>query len=284
MDVLSLHTSCPCIYSPTRLRNAPAAPGVIHLHHAFITRLLRMHLALIDASLGTPHAERNFRREVDAPLTVYNANKGEIPPPIGEAAPIQTEEGPIQSFDGVIISGSQSSVYDEHRDWIRTLSQWTEGAIADDMPILGVCWGHQLLAQVLGGTVKGGAYELGYVEVRREVEDPIWDGIPDPFTVFATHSDHVVDLPPGATLLASNETGVQAFRHQNQYAVQFHPEYDRRTAHAMIDSKSTLSAAEKQAARDTCTDANVRAAQPTKQIFDNFLAHVERTSPPVHQG
>jgi GMP synthase (glutamine-hydrolysing) len=94
----------------------------------------------------------------------------------------------------------------------------------------------------------------------------------------------VVDLPSGATLLASNETGVQAFRHQNQYAVQFHPEYDRRTAHAMIDSKSTLSDDEKKAALDTCTDANVRAAQPVKQIFDNFLAFVERASSPVHKG
>jgi GMP synthase (glutamine-hydrolysing) len=243
-----------------------------------------MHLALIDASLGTPHAKRNFRREVDASLTVYDANDGEMPPPIGNPAPIQTEAGPIQSFDGVIISGSQSSVYDDNRSWIRTLSQWTEGAIADGMPILGVCWGHQLLAQVLGGTVKGGSYELGYVEVQREADDPIWDGIPDPFTVFATHSDHVVELPAGTTLLASNKTGVQAFRHQNQYAVQFHPEYDRRTAHAMIDSKSTLSDDEKQAALDTCTDANVRAAQPVKQIFDNFLAFVERTSSPVHEG
>jgi GMP synthase (glutamine-hydrolysing) len=243
-----------------------------------------MHLALVDASLGTPHAKRNFRREVDATLTVYDANDGEMPPPIGDSAPAETEAGAVPSFDGVIISGSQSSVYDEDRAWIRTLSRWTEGAIADGMPILGVCWGHQLLAQVLGGTVKGGSYELGYVEVQQEAEDPLWDGIPDPFTVFATHSDHVVELPSEATLLASNETGVQAFRHQNQYAVQFHPEYDRRTAYAMIDSKSTLSDEEKQAARATCTDAHVRAAQPAKRIFDNFLSFVEQTSAPVHGG
>jgi GMP synthase (glutamine-hydrolysing) len=241
-----------------------------------------MHLALIDASLGTPHAKRNFRREVDATLTVYDANEREMPPPIGEAPPIQTEEGPIPSFEGVIISGSQSSVYDDHRPWIRTLSRWTEGAIADGLPILGVCWGHQLLAQVLGGTVKGGSYELGYVQVRQEVEEaPLWDGLPDPFTVFATHSDHVVELPTDATLLASNETGVQAFRYENVYTVQFHPEYDRRTAHAMIDSKSTLSEAEKQAALDTCTDDNVAAAESATQIFDNFLDLVERTAAPA---
>jgi len=240
-----------------------------------------MHLALIDASLGTPHAKRNFQREVDATLTIYDANEGEIPPPIGHPDPVETDDGPIQSFDGVIISGSQSSVYDDNRPWIQPLSRWVEGAIADDVPLLGVCWGHQLLAQILGGTVKGGSYELGYVEVTQETEDPIWTNIPSPFTVFATHSDHVVEMPPGATLLASNDTGVQAFRHEQVYTVQFHPEYDRQTATAMIHSKTTLSEDEVQAALDTCTDANVEAARPAKRIFDNFLDHVESSSTPA---
>ena len=234
-----------------------------------------MHLALIDASLGTPHAQRNFEREVDATLTVYNANEGTIPPPIGDPSPVRTQSGTIASFDGVIISGSQSSVYDE-RPWIHELSRWVEGAIADGLPVLGVCWGHQLLAQILGGTVKGGSYELGYVTVDQEATDPIWDGIPDPFTVFATHSDHVVAMPPDATLLASNETGVQAFRQAQVYAVQFHPEYDLRTAKAMIGSKD-LPDDDIQAALDTLSEENVDAAQSTKQIFQNFLDHVEST-------
>lgn len=237
-----------------------------------------MHIALIDASLGTPHAQRNFEREVDAPLTVYNANEGDMPPPIGDPTPIQTEAGSIQSFDGVIISGSQSSVYDDHRPWIQELSQWVEGAIADGLPMLGVCWGHQLLAQILGGTVRGGSYELGYVTVNQEAEDPIWDGLSDPFTVFATHSDHVVEMPSDATLLASNETGVQSFRHGAVYTVQFHPEYDLETATAMIHSKD-LSEQKIRRALDTCTESNVEAARPATRIFDNFLDHVAATTP-----
>lgn len=240
-----------------------------------------MHLALIDASLGTPHAKRNFPRDVNAQFTIYDANDGEIPPPIGDRGPVRTEDGPIQSFDGIIISGSQSSVYDEDRPWIQTLSRWMEGAIADGLPILGVCWGHQLLAQVLGGTVRGGPYELGYVEIDQETDDPIWEGLPNPFTAFASHSDHVVALPTDATMLASNETGVQAFRYEQVYAVQFHPEYDRETGEAMIDSKTTLSEEERDAARRTCSPENVDAAQATKQIFDNFLEHVDHTSTPV---
>lgn len=232
-----------------------------------------MHIAVLDASLGTPHAERNFKREVDATLTVFNVEDGEMPPPIGSPAPPPQGNGHVKStFDGAIITGSQSSVYDD-RPWIQELSQWVEGAIADTLPILGVCWGHQLLAQVLGGTVKGGAYELGYVQVEQEADDPIWEGVPDPFTVFATHSDHVVAMPPNATLLASNETGVQAFRHEQVYAVQFHPEYDLRTAKAMIRSKN-LPQSDLQTALDTCTDENVEAAQSPKRILGNFLDHV----------
>jgi len=240
-----------------------------------------MHLALIDASLGTPHAKRNFPREVDASLTIYDANDGDIPPPIGASDPIRTPDGAVSSFDGVIISGSQSSVYDREREWIGDLSRWVEGAVADGLPVLGVCWGHQLLAQVLGGTVKGGSYELGYVEIAQEADDPIWDGISSPFTAFASHSDHVVELPPSATLLASNKTGVQAFRHEQVYAVQFHPEYDRQTAEAMINSKTTLPPAERTAAHSTCTGENVAAAESVTQLFDNFLDHVQQTSTPA---
>lgn len=235
-----------------------------------------MHIAVLDASLGTPHADRNFKREVDATLSTFNVSKGEMPPPIGNPS-AWDEASPTTGLDGVIISGSQSSVYDD-RPWILELSRWVEGAIADGLPILGVCWGHQLLAQVLGGTVKGGSYELGYVEVNQETDDPLWEGIPDPFTVFATHSDHVVTLPSNATVLATNATGVQAFREEQVYAVQFHPEYDLRTARAMIDSKD-LPSEDIQRALDTCTEENVRAAHSAKRIFDNFLDHVVTPHP-----
>lgn len=235
-----------------------------------------MQLALLDASLGTPHAKRNFAREVDASLTIYDVNDGHLPPRVTDPAPIQTETGAISSFDGVIVSGSQSSVY-EDQPWIHELSAWTEEALSHGKPVLGVCWGHQLLAQVLGGTVEGGSYELGYVEVNQVKDDPLLEGLPDPFTVFATHSDHVIDLPAGADLLASNETGIQAFRYQQAYAVQFHPEYDLRTAKAMIGSKE-LPQSDLEEALATCTEANVAAARTPKRIFDNFLEHVATAS------
>ena len=231
-----------------------------------------LHYALLDASLGTDHAKRNFERETDATLSVFEVNRGELPPPLADADTVQGEAGVAAPFDAVIISGSQSSVYHDE-DWIAELATWVRSAIAADLPILGVCWGHQLLAEVLGGTVEGGNYELGYITVDHVpvdgASDPILDGIPDPFTVFATHSDHVVEMPPDATVIAENDVGVQAFRQDTIYATQFHPEYDLRTAEDMIHSKD-LPMRDIQQALDTCTTENVRTSQATKQIFANF--------------
>jgi len=239
-----------------------------------------MHFALIDASLGTPHAKRNFRRELRATLTIFNANEGEIPPPVAdpETAP-PAEAGMAPPFDAVVISGSQSSVYHD-RPWIAELATWTRGALAADLPILGVCWGHQLLAEVLGGRVEGGDYELGYTQIHQVADDPLFDGIPSPFTAFATHSDHVVELPPGATVLAENEVGVQAFRTDTVYTTQFHPEYDLRTAKAMIESKD-LPAHDIQRALQTCTTENVQKAQVATAIFRNFEDQVAAEAEPA---
>ena len=239
-----------------------------------------MHIALIDASLGTPHAERNFRRELHATLTVFNANEGEIPPPVAAPDTAPTAEAAVAPpFDAVVISGSQSSVYHDE-PWIAALTTWTRGAIAAGLPILGVCWGHQLLAEILGGRVEGGNYELGYTDIRQGADDPLFEDIPNPFTAFATHSDHVVEVPPDATVLAENDVGVQSLRQGRIMTTQFHPEYDLRTAKAMIDSKD-LPAHEIQRALVTCTTENVRKANAVKTIFRNFEERIVPAASPA---
>ena len=235
----------------------------------------RPHLVLIDATLGETHAQRNFTREVDATLTIFRASAGEIPQPIApedDAEPAEANVAP--SYDGVIISGSQSSVYHDE-PWMAELATWVRGAIAADLPVIGVCWGHQLLAEMLGGTVEDrGEYELGYVEIDQVEDDPLLDDISNPFVAFATHSDEVTALPDDVTMLARNEAGIQAFRKDRVYGVQFHPEYDMRTAEDMIQRKD-ISMRAMQAALDSVSTENIEAAQDTKQLFANFLDFVE---------
>jgi GMP synthase (glutamine-hydrolysing) len=221
-------------------------------------------IAIVDASVGDTPAERNLTREIDGETTVYKASEGQIPPP--------TTGGP-REYDGVVVSGSQTSVYDD-RDWIHSLTSWVREVHHAGVPILGVCWGHQFLAQALGGrVVDAGEHELGYRTVTQVEEDPLFSGISESFVAFESHSDRVVRLPDGAVELAHNDAGLQAFRLGSTYGVQFHPEYDRRTAEWVVGNKD-LSRERLNAVRATITDEAVAKAREATRVFDTFRALV----------
>ena len=221
---------------------------------------MTLDIAVVDASVGETPARRNLDRELDTETTVFDASGGDIPP---------TPASPEWTFDGVVVSGSQTSVYDD-LDWIHELTEWGRRVHEAGIPALGICWGHQFFAQALGGRVVDmDEYELGYETVERVGEDPLFDGVARQFRSFETHSDRVAELPPGAVTLARNEFGVQSYRVGRTYGVQFHPEYDRQTAAWVIDGKD-LPAERLDAARETLTDENVEAATEAKRVFGNF--------------
>jgi len=222
---------------------------------------MRPRLAVIDASVGDTPAESNLDRELDAATDVFKVSDGRFPPSVSTTS---------WEYDGIVISGSQTSVYDD-RDWIHELTEWFRRAHAADVPTLGICWGHQFIAQTLGGrVVDTGEYELGYETIERLGEDPVFRDVPRRFTSFETHSDRVAELPAGATTLARNRFGVQAFRLASAYGVQFHPEYDRETAEWVVRQKE-LSTDRIQSALNTITDDAVEDATAAKRVFDNFL-------------
>jgi GMP synthase (glutamine-hydrolysing) len=222
-------------------------------------------IAIVDASIGDTPAEQNLTREIDAETTVYKASEGEFPPSAGGQSPPR--------YDGVVVSGSQTSVYDD-REWIHDLTSWVRGVHRADIPVLGVCWGHQFLAQALGGRVVDmGEHELGYRIVNRVEEDPLFADVSESFRSFESHSDQVVELPSGAVELARNDAGLQAFRLGSTYGVQFHPEYDRRTAEWVVGNKD-LPAPRLEAVRATITDEAVTEAREAARVFDNFRALV----------
>jgi GMP synthase (glutamine-hydrolysing) len=226
-------------------------------------------LALLDASVGDTPAERNFRRELDADLDVFTLPDGEFPPSVSSSA---------WRYDGVVVSGSQTSVYDDH-DWIHEATEWVRRVHAADVPILGICWGHQFLAQALGGRVVDmGEYELGYRGIQRVGDDPLFADVPRAFTSFETHSDRVAELPVGARTLARNGYGVQAFRVGATYGLQFHPEYDRETAEWVTRGKD-LPEDRIASVLAGITDESVAEAETAKLVFDNFLSLVGTHQP-----
>jgi GMP synthase (glutamine-hydrolysing) len=221
---------------------------------------MRPRLALLNAAYEDEGARRNFRRELDADLVEFDATAGHLP------------EG--YDYDGLAITGSGASVYWEE-PWIEATREYVAGAVERELPVLGVCWGHQLLADALGGRVEAmDGYEIGYRTVEHD-GDRLFRSVPEEFTVYTTHGDAVVELPPGAAVIAENDRCCQGFRLGAAYGVQFHPEYDTDTAREVTAGKDDLPTEQVERALATITDENYRAAQRAKCLFDEFLAVVE---------
>lgn len=148
-----------------------------------------------------------------------------IRPLDGDALP---ERG---SFAAAIITGSWSMVT-ELADWSERTAAWIRNVVTSEARILGVCFGHQLMAHALGGRVdyhpRGS--ELGRKEIRltpAAAADPLLGGLPESFDVFLAHRQSVLDLPAGATVLAGSEHDPhQIIRYRpNALSTQFHPEF-----------------------------------------------------------
>lgn len=138
---------------------------------------------------------------------------------------------PFEDILGVIISGSHSMVTDQTR-WMQRLSKWLIKAADNGVPILGICFGHQIIARTFGGKVdyhpKG--KELGLVNIILTPEgqaDPLFNGLEPIFQQPCAHSQSALKLPAEAILLAFNDhESHQAFRIGSTiWGLQFHPEF-----------------------------------------------------------
>ncbi len=119
----------------------------------------------------------------------------------------------------IILSGGPSSVYQEGAPDV------SDGIFHLDKPILGICYGHQLIAKKLGGAVQRGKGEYGKTLVRLLERDLIFDGWGNEEVVWMSHADYVKEPPPGFVVLAVSENGyIAAMRKGHIYGVQFHPE------------------------------------------------------------
>ncbi|MFB6155523.1 MAG: type 1 glutamine amidotransferase [Haloferacaceae archaeon] len=220
-----------------------------------------LEFALLDASFEDDDAEENFRDAFDADVVRYAVRDGELPP----LASVTGDP----SYDGVVVSGSAASVY-WNRDWIDALREWLADAAEADVPTLGVCFGHQLLADALGGRVTSmGEYELGYHLVHHDGESPLFAGLDDWFVAFTAHSDEVVELPDGATCRAENPYSIHAFSRGSVYGVQFHPEMSLSTAERLMVHRGTDGRRVQRMIEDV-TDGAHNEAEDARVVFENF--------------
>ena len=142
----------------------------------------------------------------------------------------------------LLITGAPESLHDP-LPWLPEARQYLKRAIAAGVPMLGVCFGHQLLCELLGGTVGPNprGWELGTAEISLTpdgLQDPLFEGLNSPLYCHETHRDVVLELPPGAIVLAQTALDPHhALRlRERVWSVQFHPEMRAMHVGAVIAS------------------------------------------------
>ncbi len=141
-----------------------------------------------------------------------------------EVVPYNAEAAALEHLDvrGFVLSGGPNSVYDEGAphaaDWV----------FESGLPVLGICYGMQLLAEQLGGKVgPGREREFGPATISASGSAPLLTGLPAELDVWMSHGDRIEELPPGFASLAVSENSpvaVMADVERGYYGLQFHPE------------------------------------------------------------
>lgn len=152
-------------------------------------------------------------------MEVIDVQHGEVLPAISEVR-------------AVVITGSASMVT-ERASWMEQTAAWLREAVAAEVPLLGICFGHQLLAYALGGDVgyNPRGLEVGTATIRlcdEAQNDPLFEGMSGVFAAQVSHRQSVLRLPKGARILAmSDKDPHQAIAYGKfVWGVQFHPEFD----------------------------------------------------------
>jgi len=183
---------------------------------------------------------------------------------------------------GAVITGAASMVTDGDA-WIEATAAWLRDAVTAGRPILGICYGHQLLAHALGGAAgwNPNGVEVGVVDVELledATDDPLLGGLPASFPACVSHRQSALRLPPGATLLARSLLEPHhAFRVGSAWGVQFHPEFEAAVMPAYVAGFREVLLAQSRSPEDL-----VAALRPTPEsaaVLRRFAGVVRSGAP-----
>jgi GMP synthase-like glutamine amidotransferase len=182
-----------------------------------------------------------FRRWLPADWRVYDVTRGERPDDVFEC-------------DAYVSTGSRASVYDRE-PWLQDFASLVRTLHEAQRPLLGVCFGHQMIAHALGGLVTKcvRGWSIGVHTFEVAVREPWMEPPVDRIGVLMSCQDQVERLPPGATVLAGNEhCPVGMFRVGSLLGLQGHPEFSVPYAQALAEYR-----------RDKIGDERMNAARST---------------------
>lgn len=145
----------------------------------------------------------------------------------------------LDDADVWLFTGSRHSVYDA-LPWIPTAVELVEAVVADERPAVGICFGHQLFAHALGGSVgPAGHWGLGVRRFRTAVPLPWFPEADESIALIASHQDQVLEPPPDALVWSTSEycpvAGLRIGR--AAWSVQGHPEFTADVAHVLYEGR-----------------------------------------------
>lgn len=180
----------------------------------------------------------------------------------------------VDGIAGAVITGSAAMVT-ERADWSERTAEWIRDAMRAGLPLFGVCYGHQLMAHALGGTVGWlvAGREMGTqtISLQSRLDGAKWIAdLPATFPAHTTHRQTVLVPPPGARVLARSERDPHQLLGYGPHAVstQFHPEFTAEHMRAYIGARAD-------ALRDEGIDpdalaANVVATEAARAMLEGF--------------
>ena len=143
--------------------------------------------------------------------------------------------------DAYIVSGSKFSVYDDET-WIKRLLTFIQSSVAVQIPVVGICFGHQAVAAALGGEVRKAGWRVGLQNYHAQDSAQSELGLSSEFKLSASHQDQVQRLPENATITACNATcRIAGFRiADSALTFQGHPEFSNEYCGRLIERRKDL--------------------------------------------
>lgn len=173
-----------------------------------------MRTLVVDAYLGNRGGASDLLRHLPGEVEVVHAARDPLP-------------RDLSPYRAALLSGSEASVVGPLTGWVASLVGWVQGALDADLPMLGFCFGHQILGRAAGAEVVQRAEpEVGWHRVWALEAEPLFDFITPGFRPFLTHGDEVLPHPALRVLARSERCAVQALQVKGRRAwgMQFHLE------------------------------------------------------------
>ncbi|MGB0865291.1 MAG: glutamine amidotransferase-related protein [Granulosicoccaceae bacterium] len=180
----------------------------------------------------------------------------------------------VHACDAWLITGSRHGVYEQH-DWLEPLENFIRALHQADVPMVGICFGHQLIAQALGGKVeksdKGWGVSVHRYNTLESAALPSWmQDAPASFDIQCFHQDQVVQLPATADVLAGSNFCPYGMLLYGKQALSFqgHPEFDAAYGRGLLECRGDILGEAVVEAGMQCVDQPIDSGQVARWIVD----------------